>query len=129
MCANNHKTKSIHLFLMLACVSGLGAGTYSRQQNIPSESLLTNKPNLAAITAEEAIRQALEISTREISIPASNIPNTSIGVNDFRISEAGLVDVWGSALYPDVAYNDNDEEYLVVWWGCESHSTPGSPRI
>lgn len=72
MCANNHKTKSIHLFLMLACVSGLGAGTYSRQQNIPSEPLLTNKSNLAAITAEEAIRQALEISTRKlVYLPAT----------------------------------------------------------
>jgi hypothetical protein len=41
-----------------------------------------------------------------------------LGTNDFRISDmGGTGNTTYNALYPAVAYNSQDNQYLVVWWG------------
>jgi len=43
---------------------------------------------------------------------------TEQGANDFRISDVGGTgDAIYGAIEPDVAWNANENEYLVVWWG------------
>jgi hypothetical protein len=44
-----------------------------------------------------------------------------IGANDFRLSDMGPDgDANYGAVYPAVAYNSADNEYLVVWWGIDT---------
>jgi hypothetical protein len=51
-----------------------------------------------------------------------------IGVNDFRISQMGPDgDTSHSAISPDVAYNRQDDLYLVVWYG--DHDVDGENEV
>lgn len=108
------------LLLALACLSGLGSGTFHGWAKMPAEPFHTNGIMPPAISADQAIERALEISPEKEALVDGYLPDISYGANDFRISEAGLLDEWGSAFYPDVAYNEIDEQYLVVWEGSES---------
>ena len=113
------------LLVVCASLSGLtgGPGTVWAGSNQVSKdfSIAESKTGIIDPAAAGEVLQQPSISPEEaIQIATINQPENQLGVNDFRISEAGLVDEWGEAFYPDVAYNDLGEEYLVVWAGSES---------
>lgn len=60
------------------------------------------------------------LDPNEIEIFAQRLAEngTAQGLNDFRVSSAGGIgNDYLFALYPDVAWNANQNEYLVVWQG------------
>ena len=76
---------------------------------VPAGTCLTDRlPLEPLIGPEQAI--ALAMGTRPLAAEGE------VGDNDFRISDMGG-DLTYDAFNPDVAYNSQDNEYLVVWEG------------
>ncbi|MBX7148669.1 DUF4215 domain-containing protein [bacterium] len=60
------------------------------------------------------VQEAYEIFGQRLDTDGNEI-----GTNDFRISDMGELDTDTAfqAFYPNVTYNQTDNEYLVVWYG------------
>ncbi len=80
--------------------------------------VLQGAPRESRISAREAAAIAVKSSERFAGGDSRKHP-LNVGANDFRISDMGGTDGDDAydALWPAVAYNSTNNEYLVVWEG------------